>query len=385
MKDYREVAESVLRRSRKEAEKRRKRERQLAVWTASAAAALALAAVIGVGVMYGKSSRGAADHEREAQGSSSLSGNDNLSGNNDLPGNDNLLGNDHLPDSDNLPDGDPSGHSPASDKASGNRDAAGSEEIFERDPSDSTNGAGNTADSVSVTPGTANEKNPITKAPDTAKEDDGPIWSDGEKSIYLRKKTNGYPAQEPGPDSAVFSPSGKKAELIPVEGWSFQALKVTLEDGTEKECKLTDVFFSSLNDFCWIGEERVVLEGHRNPSLNVYIVYHLEQNSFEEYYGLFFTWDGNYDKLYYVQPAPHFGAGPASEKIADQEETIYYKTEPGERLVDTLILDEKGEYIGFFVEADEAKRSFAILNCETMEILYEERNVNYNDAEIIVE
>ena len=157
-----------------------------------------------------------------------------------------------------------------------------------------------------------------------------------------------------------------------------------MENGTKIECELTDVFFSAILDFYWIDEERVILEGHVNPSLNVCIVYNLKENSFDEYYGVFFTWNDDYSKLYFVETSPHFGSEPVPEKIIDQEGTIYYETNKGEYLINHLVLDATNEYMGFYVKTIEEGKNFGILNCETMAVLYEEKDIHYNDVEILV-
>lgn len=214
------------------------------------------------------------------------------------------------------------------------------------------------------------------------------VCCDEGKDIYLQRQTDNLKqtgfAEESTDDSVAFSLSGKKAELVPVEGWSFPALNITLENGTKIECELTDVFFSAILDFYWIDEERVILEGHVNPSLNVCIVYNLKENSFDEYYGVFFTWNDDYSKLYFVETSPHFGSEPAPEKIIDQEGTIYYETNKGEYLINHLVLDATNEYMGFYVKTIEEGKNFGILNCETMAVLYEEKDIHYNDVEILV-
>lgn len=219
------------------------------------------------------------------------------------------------------------------------------------------------------------------------------VCSDEEKNIYLQRTVKKSEPVEPTEiltkDSVIFSPAGKRAELGPVEGWVFSSLNITLEDGTKKECELTNVFFSSISEFRWIDEERVVLEGHRNPSLEVYIVYDLKENSFEEYYGLFFTWNNDYSRLYYVQPSPHFTPESVPEKIVDQDETVYYETNKGEHLVNSLTLDETNEYIGFFVKINDDDggrgKNFGILNCKTRSVLYEEVEVYYDEVKILVQ
>lgn len=218
---------------------------------------------------------------------------------------------------------------------------------------------------------------------------DEPVWSDGEKRIYLKRLRN-TTEQQPSTetltmDSAVFSAAGKRAELAPVENRSFPALSITLENGTRIECELTDIFFTSLSDFRWMDEERVVLEGHINPSLNAYIIYDLERGSCEEYYGLFFTWDSSCETLYYVQTAPHFAAESIPERILDQNGTVYYETAQGEQLVNSLVMDETGGFMGFFVHTEESGDRFGILNCGTMQVLYEETDVHYDAVSIEVE
>lgn len=214
------------------------------------------------------------------------------------------------------------------------------------------------------------------------------VCCDKGKNIYLQRQADNLKqadfAEESTDDSVAFSLAGKKAELVPVEGWSFPALNITLEDGTKIECELTDVFFSAILDFYWIDEERVILEGHVNPSLNVCIVYNLKENSFDEYYGVFFIWNDDYSKLYFVEPSPHFGSEPIPEKIIDQEGTIYYETNKGEYLINHLILDATNKYMGFYVRTIEEGKNFGILNCETMAVLYEEKDIHYNDVEILV-
>ena len=216
-----------------------------------------------------------------------------------------------------------------------------------------------------------------------------PVCCDQGKNVYLRKQAKNLEQEiftkTLIDDSTIFSLAGKKAELVPVEGWSFSALNITLEDGTKKECELTNIFFTGILDFRWIDEERIVLEGHINPSLNVYIVYSLRENSFKEYYGLSFTWDNDYNKLYFIKTSPHWGSEPVPEKIIDEDENIYYETSKGEYLVNTLILDSTNEYLGFYVKTKEEKKNFGILNCKTMTVLYEEKDVNYDEFEILVE
>lgn len=216
---------------------------------------------------------------------------------------------------------------------------------------------------------------------------DGFVCCDEGNNIYLKKKDSAQEdiAEEAGEDTVIFSPSGKKAELVPVEGEAFPVLEITLEDGTKKKCELTNVLFTSVCDFYWIGEDRVVLEGHVNPSLNVYIVYDLKENDFKEYNGLFFTWNHDNSKLFYVQPAPHFGAEAVPEKIIDQDGTVYYETWAGEHFVDGLILDATSQYMGFYVRTTGEDTDFWIINCETMAVLYEEAGVACDEIEIIVE
>ncbi len=218
---------------------------------------------------------------------------------------------------------------------------------------------------------------------------DGFVCCDEGNNIYLKKKEKDSAqeeiAEESGEDTVVFSPSGKRAELVPVEGKAFPVLEITLEDGTKKKCELTNVLFTSVRDFYWIGEDRVVLEGHVNPSLNVYIVYDLKENDFREYNGLFFTWNHDHSKLFYVQPSPHFGAEPVPEKIVDQDGTVYYETGKGEYFVNDLILDATDQYIGFYVKTTGEATNFGILNCGTKAVIYEEAGVAYEEIEILVE
>ncbi|MBQ9119680.1 MAG: hypothetical protein IJY09_06455 [Lachnospiraceae bacterium] len=182
-------------------------------------------------------------------------------------------------------------------------------------------------------------------------------------------------------DTPITSASGKTAVLTPVEGTHFESIDVTLEDGSVQTCELTNVLFGSLLDFRWLGEEKIILEGHRNPSLNVYVVYDLGSNTFQEYYGLFFTWDSEYETLYYAEKAPHWGENAdVAERILDHTGKEYYKTAGGERLVGSIVLDGTDNYLGFFTEAEE--RDFRVLNCDTKEIMYEEEDVAYDTVEI---
>lgn len=206
------------------------------------------------------------------------------------------------------------------------------------------------------------------------------MWSDEEKGIFLQTATENGVREAIPTNSIIETPSGKTAALSRTEGNKYYSLIVTLEDGSQQKCDLVDIFFTALYDFKWIDENRIILEGHKNPSLNVYIIYLLEDNSFQAYYGLYFLWDNDVDTLYYAEKFPYWGTGEGTEKILDQNENVYYETRPGEKLIHTLILDETGEFLGFFTESD--SQNFELMDCRTREILYEDIDVTYNTAEI---
>lgn len=210
----------------------------------------------------------------------------------------------------------------------------------------------------------------------------GVILSDGEpgKGLAALEMQGAAVRVESGDDPVAYSPDGKKAKFVPVQGWGFPALEITLEDGTKKECELTDVFFSSPVDFCWINEEKLVFEGHVNPSLNTYIVYDLKENDFQEYFGVFFTWNHDCSKLFYVETSPHFGAEPVPEKIIDQDGDIYFETKQGEHLVNGLILDAADRNIGFYVRTEEEGEYFGMLDCETKAVVYEETGAAHGEG-----
>lgn len=183
-------------------------------------------------------------------------------------------------------------------------------------------------------------------------------------------------------DMVAVSAAGKSASLCPVEGYKFYSLEVTLEDGSVQECELTNMFFTALLEFEWIDEERIIIEGHVNPALNVYIIYDLTSNSFSSYDGLYFVWDETYENMYYVEKTPYWSDEQTAEKILDMDGNVYFETEAGQTLVNNLILDAGGTAIGFFIQ-DEST-SFEVIDMDTAELLYEEQNVSYQNAEINV-
>ncbi len=181
-------------------------------------------------------------------------------------------------------------------------------------------------------------------------------------------------------NTVAVSADGKTARLCLVEGYKFYSLEITLEDGTTKSYELTNMFFTALLNFEWIDEERVILEGHINPELNLYIIYDLTTNTFTSYNGLYFVWDDAYENMYYVEKKPYWTDEQVSERILDMDGKIYFETEPGQTLVHNLILNDNSTVMGFFVQ--NGNTDFEMIDMDTSEILYEDQNVSYKNAEI---
>lgn len=221
-----------------------------------------------------------------------------------------------------------------------------------------------------------NTSNSASEAVDTAN-----ATENGEEYISLTY----LEAEEPealSVDTIAVSEAGKTARLCPVEGYKFYSLEVTSEDGSVQVCELTNMLFTALLRFEWIDEERVIIEGHVNPALNVYIIYDLTSNSFCSYDGLYFVWDEAYENMYYVEKAPYWSDEQTVERILDMDGNVYFETEAGQTLVNNLVLDTGNTAIGFFVQ-DEST-SFEVIDMDTAEILYEEQNVSYQNVEIRV-
>ncbi len=136
---------------------------------------------------------------------------------------------------------------------------------------------------------------------------------------------------------AVLSPDGMKIAF-------FEDLKLTVADnkGRIRELALNDFPFTSVNYIEWIdsSSELIGVCVHVNPSLEEYIIINSAKSEVSnDYYGIYFKWDKNFENLYYLLPPPHFSRGEGIYKIYRNDVVIYEETDDSQdfEIIDKLI------------------------------------------------
>lgn len=144
----------------------------------------------------------------------------------------------------------------------------------------------------------------------------------------------------------------KTAEVVRQSGKNFDSILVTSSSKKSKAVLLENVIYTSIEDFNWIDNHRVAITGHINPSLEVYAVVDAEKNCIDgQYYGIGFNWNKHKTKLYFIETSPYFSPDRVSDKIVDNDGSIYYETQTGKSLTDQLSLADD-EKTFTFVEVD---------------------------------
>ncbi|HWP98800.1 MAG TPA: hypothetical protein VN426_18310 [Syntrophomonadaceae bacterium] len=152
------------------------------------------------------------------------------------------------------------------------------------------------------------------------------------------------------------SPNGDvSAEVVRENGSLFDSILIKNKDNGEGLIALDNISYTNIERTDWLDNTRYVVCGHVNPSLEVYIVIDTQKRQIiGKYYGIGFTWNKDKDKLYYIETSPHFSE-PGPDKIIDDESNIYFETQKGEFILDTLAISDDEQTFAFYIDNSESE------------------------------
>lgn len=131
----------------------------------------------------------------------------------------------------------------------------------------------------------------------------------------------------------------------------------------------------SLEDIKFIDENTVGIEGHVNPSTNVYQIFDLQTGKvLQEYYGYGFTYSG--DTLYYVQAPQHFSGIKGYNRILTSDGNMLYESAENVTIASNLEIRE-GSIV--FYEKDNQLNVQTMKSHSTTNIIKTKNNINYYD------
>jgi len=132
-------------------------------------------------------------------------------------------------------------------------------------------------------------------------------------------------------------------------------------------------FASSLLDIKFINQHTVGIEGHINPSTNVYQLFDLNTGEvLQQFYGCGFVHYG--DIIYYVQAPPHFGGIKGYNRILTSKGELLY--ESAENVIIDSDLEIKGDSLSF-TERENGTDNPVLKTIKIGEVLHHEGSVSY--------
>ena len=168
------------------------------------------------------------------------------------------------------------------------------------------------------------------------------------------------------PNKTATSPSGKVAVLQQIgDIYYLHELVVTYKDKLNKY-DLSSTLFTSSEKIIWLDDDTVVVTAHINPSLNVLFRCN-EKTGVETVYGSYFAFDRD-NKLFYVDPSPHFADIREPEIVKDEDGNEYYTTDTKKYIYGDLEVNEK--YIAFYTGSEDTTK-LIVVDRETKEVVIE--------------
>jgi len=128
---------------------------------------------------------------------------------------------------------------------------------------------------------------------------------------------------------------------------------------------------ASIEKFCWLDNQTLILKDHINPSLGIYTVIDaVAKKVAGNYYGTTFTWNKQRDKLYYLEGMPHPNYLDGHQKIRDGAGNLCFETGAGEVICGQLYISADDKYFAFYLEnVEEGQMELVVAQMEQGERL----------------
>lgn len=124
---------------------------------------------------------------------------------------------------------------------------------------------------------------------------------------------------------------------------------IDIQSGKIADIYSNDNFANSYMDIEWITDSKIGAVGHRNPTLNTYEIFDLNEMKYiKSYLGIGFEWDKTKNQIFYTRQMPIFSGIRGNSKIMTDDETILFETDDKTVISGGPSISNNNDKIAFF-------------------------------------